>query len=247
MTPDSSPDFESGTVTNHFPEERGRLALAFQEPLTVAARVRRNQVHAPDGAEFRRHLLSLLGQADSTTRRSGYSPEYAKLATYAAVALLDESILNAPGPLREAWVGYPLQQELFGENVGGENFYLQLRDLLARPDAPDLADILEVFLLCLLLGFKGRYAASDGAEIQGLVTATTQKISRIRGQAGPVTPQAFLPRGEEAPARRDPWVPRLIRGTIAAAALALILFIGFRLLLASGSGDVRELVEQVIR
>ncbi len=247
MTPDPSPDPGSGPLADHFPQEQGRLALAFQEPLTVAARVRRNQVHAPDGNEFRRHLLSLLGQADSTTRQSGFSAEYAKLATYAVVALLDESILNAPGPLREAWVGYPLQQELFGENVGGENFYLQLRDLLARPDSGDLADILEVFLLSLLLGFKGRYAASDGAEIQGLITATTQKIHRIRGEAGSVTPQAYLPRGEEAPPRRDPWVPRLIRGTIVAGAVALVLFIGFRLLLASGNAEVRELVGQMIR
>lgn len=247
MTLDSSTNPASGTGASHFPEARSTLSLAFQEALTVAARIRRDQVHAPDGGEFRRHLLSLLGQADATTRQVGYSPEYAKLATYAVVALLDESILNSRGPLREAWVGYPLQQELFGENVGGENFYLQLRDLLARPDSRDLSDILEVFLLCLLLGFKGRYAVSDGAEIQGLITATSQKINRIRGETGPVAPQAFLPGDEEAPRRLDPWIPRLVRGTIIASAVALVLFVGFRLLLASGNAGVRELVEQAIR
>lgn len=247
MTLDSSPNPASGTSVRHFPEATSTLSLAFQEPLTVAARIRRDEVHAPDRGEFRRHLLSLLGQADASTRQAGYSPEYAKLATYAVVALLDESILNSRGPLREAWVGYPLQQELFGENVGGENFYLQLRDLLSRPDSRDLADILEVFLLCLLLGFKGRYAASDGAEIQGLVTATSQKINRIRGETGPVTPQAFLPSEEEAPRRLDPWIPRLVRGIMIASGVALVLFVGFRLLLASGNAGVRELIEQIIR
>ena len=247
MNHHSSPSPGSGTSGSHLPDHHGRLSLAFQEPLTVAARVRRNQFHAPDSGEFRRHLRDLLGQADATTRQAGYPADFAKLATYAVVALMDESILNSPGPLRGDWVGYPLQQELFGENVAGENFYLQLRDLLARPDSRDLGDILEIFLLCLLLGFKGRYAAPDGAEVQGLITATTQKIHRIRGGTGTVTPQARLPRGEEAPERRDPWVPRLIRTTIVALGVALLLFVAFRLLLGSGNSGVRELVEQMIR
>jgi len=241
-----SPSPGRGTTGSLLPEAHGRLALAFQEPLTVAARVRRNEFHAPHSGEFRRHLLHLLGESDNTTRQAGYPAEWAKLGTYAVVALLDESILNSSGPLKKDWVGFPLQQELFGENVAGENFYLQLRDLLARPDSRDLGDILELFLLCLLLGFKGRYAASDGAEIQGLVTATIQKMNRIRGGAGPITPYARLPRGETAPERSDPWVPRLVRATFVAFAAVVVLFIVFRLLLWSGSSEVGDLVEQMI-
>lgn len=238
---------EPGTLGAHLPPHQGNLSLAFQEPLTVAARIRRNQFQAPDAGAFRTHLRNLLGQADAATRQAGYQADFAKLATYAVVALLDESILTSPGPLRGEWVGHPLQQELFGENVAGENFYLQLRDLLARPDTPELADILEVFLLCLLLGFKGRYAASDGAEVQGLITAANQKVSRIRGGAGPVAPQAHHPQGETPPRRLDPWIPRLLRGAVGAAVVALILFVGFRILLGSGASGVRDLAEQLIR
>lgn len=247
MSLHSTPAPSSTATGSHLPDHQGRLSLAFQEPLTVAARIRRNQFHAPDSGEFRGHLRHLLGQADSSTRQAGYPADFAKLATYAVVALLDESILNSQSPLRGDWVGYPLQQELFGENVAGENFYLQLRDLLARPDSRDLGDILELFLLCLLIGFRGRYAASDGAEVQGLITAATQKVHRIRGEPGTVTPQARLPRGEVAPARLDPWIPRLVRGTVVGLGVAFILFVGFRLLLASGSSGVREMVEQMIR
>lgn len=247
MTSASSNNPEPVNTGSHLPQHQGNLSLAFQEPLTVAARIRRNQFHAPDAGEFRGHLRNLLGQADAATRQAGFPADFAKLATYAVVALLDESILNSPGPLRGEWVGYPLQQELFGENVAGENFYLQLRDLLARPDSDDLGDILELFLLCLLLGFKGRYAASDGAEVQGLITATNQKLSRIRGGPDHVTPQANLPQGEVAPGRSDPWVPRLLRASIGMSVVALLLFVGFRVLLASGSSGVRDLVDQLIR
>jgi len=246
MNPDSSPSPVSGSAGSPDPGYQGRLSLAFQEPLTVAARIRQNRFHAPDSAAFRTHIRHLLGQADSTIRQAGYPPDFAKLATYAVVALLDESILNTPGPLREDWIGYPLQQELFGENVAGENFYLQLRDLLARPESNDLGDILEIFLICLLLGFKGRYAASDGAEIQGLMTATTQKLHRIRGGPGAFTPQAWLSDAESAPERRDPWIPRLTRLTIIGLAVLVVLFIGYRLLLMPGNSGVRDLVEQMI-
>jgi len=247
MNPDPSHSPVTGPGHSPAPGYQGRLALAYQEPLTVAARIRQNRFQAPDPGQFRNHVRNLLGQADSAIRQGGYPPDFAKLATYAVVALLDESILNAPGPLRGDWIGYPLQQELFGENVAGESFYLQLRDLLARPESGDLADILEIFLLCLLLGFKGRYAASDGAEIQGLVTATSQKIHRIRGGVGPFTPQARLPENEPAPERKDLWIPRLTRMTLAGLVVLVVLFIGFRLLLWPGNSGIRELVDQMIR
>ncbi len=246
MTADTAFGTDSRPAAAPLPEEQGRLSLAFQEPLTVAARVRQNRVHAPDPAEFRRHVRQLLAQADGATRAAGYPGDYPKLATYAVVALLDEAILNTPGPLRSDWVGYPLQQELFGENVAGENFYLQLRDLLARSESRDLADLLELYLLCLLLGFKGRYAASDGAEIQGLVTAASQKIHRIRGGVGPLTHQAYLPGGEVAPERSDPWIPRLVRMLVASAVVVIVLFVGYRLLLALGTSGAKELAERLM-
>jgi len=243
--PSTKPD--AGLSGSPLADIHGALGLDFQEPLTVAARIRQNRFSATDPAGFRAHLRQLLGQADSAVRQRGYPPDFAKLATYAVVALLDESILNSPGALRDSWIGYPLQQEIFGENVAGENFYLQLRDLLARPESQALGDILELFLLCILLGFKGRYAASDGAEIQGLITATHQKLNRIRGGTGPFTPQAGLPVDEPVPERRDPWIPRLSRMGVVGLVLLIVLFVGFRLLLLPGQSGVRDLAEQMIR
>lgn len=225
---------------------RGRLALAFQEPITVAARIRRNRFNASDASEFRRHIVHLLKEADNSARASGYPGEYAKFATYAVVALLDESILSSPGPLRDGWLGYPLQQELFGENVAGENFFLQLRDLLGRPDSADLAEILEVYQLALLLGFKGRYSASEGAEIRGLITATGQRIQRLRGADPSLAPSVWLPSGETTPERTDPWIPTLLRIGMGAAALALVLFVIFRIVLASGASGLEDTVSQLL-
>ena len=213
----------------------------------MAARIRRNRFQASDADEFRRHILHLLRSADEATRSAGYPGEFAKLGTYAAVALLDESILSSPGPLRDGWLGYPLQQELFGENVAGENFFLQLRDLLARPDSPELADLLELFQLCLLLGFRGRYSASEGAEIRGLITATGQKIQHLRGKDPGLMPQAWLPPDESAPERVDSRIPLLLRIGAVAAGVALVLFVVYRIVLALGASGLEDSITMALQ
>ena len=45
----------------------------------------------------------------------------------------------------------------------------------------ETADLLEIYYLCLLLGFKGRYAA--GGDLRSVMAATQEKIRRIRGPA----------------------------------------------------------------
>src|SRR5690606_10520389 len=136
---------------------RGQLALALQEPFTVAIRLRANRQVAADADSFRAHIKQLLGAADRAARRLGYDGGDVRLAVYAFIAFLDESVLNSNQPMFAAWPRQPLQEEIFGEHMAGENFFRYLDDLLARQDSEDLADLLEVYQLCMLLGFRGRY------------------------------------------------------------------------------------------
>ena len=145
----------------------GALAIAFQEVFTVAIRVRAKRQMAADAESFRTHVKQLLAVADREARQAGYEAEYVKLAVYAYIALLDESVLNSNQPMFASWPRQSLQEEVFGDHIAGENFFVHLQDLMARQDSQDLADILEVFLLCLLLGFRGRYAVQGEAGTVG--------------------------------------------------------------------------------
>src|SRR5881396_3208232 len=130
---------------------RGLLAVALQEVLTAIGRVRANHQSVTDAATFRNHVKQLLSGAHEEARRAGYASEDVKLAIYAIVMFLDESILNSPLPALAGWSRKPLQEELFGEHMGGEVFFENLRTMIGLQDAEELVDVLEVYQLWLHL------------------------------------------------------------------------------------------------
>ncbi|NLG15802.1 MAG: DotU family type IV/VI secretion system protein [Fibrobacter sp.] len=81
---------------------------------------------------------------------------------YALVSLLDETVLSSPGVCRNYWISRPLQLDIFGNNIAGEEFYRRLNHLLVEPAEKN--EVLEVYYLCLCLGFEGKYKISGTAE-----------------------------------------------------------------------------------
>lgn len=209
------------------------LALLYQEVLTAIERLRGNRQGVTDANAFRHHTREALKMASQQAANAGYTSDDVKLATFAAVAFLDESVLNSQNPIFADWVRQPLQAELFGTQIAGEVFFQNLQQLLGRSDSADLADLLELHYLCLVLGFGGRYSAGNRGELSQIMNMTADKIRRIRGPWGLLSPNAMLP-NETVGSRQDPLVRRL--GIIAAvcAGLMVLLFIIYKVVLGSG-------------
>jgi type VI secretion system protein ImpK len=209
------------------------LALIYQEVLTAIERLRANRQGVTDANAFRHHTREAIKTAAGQALAAGYPADDAKLATFAVVAFLDESVLNSRNPIFADWARQPLQEELFGTHIAGEVFFQNLQQLLGRSDAHDLADLLEIYYLCLLLGFGGRYSVGNRGELTQVMNMTAEKIRRIRGRFGALSPSWSLP-GEALQARSDPWVRRL--GMIAAicAIVMILLFVAYKLVLNSG-------------
>jgi type VI secretion system protein ImpK len=204
---------------------RGYLALTLQETLTAIVRLRSDRQVAADAGSFRAHIRQLLSAAEQEARRVGYSPDDVRLVLYAVVAFLDESVLNSRQPMFADWPRKPLQDELFGGgHVGGELFFRNLDALMARQDSPELADVLEVHQLCLLLGFHGRYSAQEGGALQVLMQKVAEKMQRIRGPFGELSPAWALPPQDIVVSTRDRWARPLAIAAVAANVLALGLF-----------------------
>lgn len=225
---------------------RGLLALSLQEPFTTIARLRANRQVAADADSFRTRIKQVLAAAEQEARQAGYGSDDARLALFAVIAFLDETVLNSRQPMFADWPRRPLQEEVFGVHMAGELFFQYLQQLLGRPDSEDLADVLEVYELCLLLGFKGRYSASRGAELQVLSSQISQKIERVHGGTAELSPH-WRPSTAEIGQPRDPWVPRLVAAAISAAALAVVLYIGFAISLHSGKSDLVGVTTQLAR
>jgi type VI secretion system protein ImpK len=225
---------------------RGLLALSLQEPFTTIARLRANRQVAADAESFRTRIKQVLAAAEQEARHAGYGADDIRLCLFAVIAFLDETVLNSGQPMFADWPRRPLQQEVFGVHMAGELFFQYLQQLLGRQDSEDLADVLEVYELCLLLGYKGRYSASHGAELQVLASQVAEKIDRVHGGIGELSPQ-WRPSITEIAQPRDVWVPRLIAAVAAAGAIAVVLYVGFAISLHSGKSDLAALTTQLVR
>jgi type VI secretion system protein ImpK len=220
---------------------RGELALALQEAFTAAVRLRAHRSRVADAGAFRAQVKHLLAAANRDAAQAGYDPQSVKLALYACIAFVDEAVLNSGEPALAGWQSQSLQEEVFGDHRAGETFFSYLDELLARPDSDEAADVLEVFVLCLLLGFRGRYAAADRGSLDARLRAAREKVARIRGPREPLSPLWPLPVGEAPPAAHDPWVRRLWVAALASVALALVLFVAYRLSLSAWVSEIRSL------
>lgn len=222
------------------PASRGRLARSLQEAFTVTVRLRMDKAVATDADQFRTRVKALLAGADQDARAAGYPVDLVRRAIYAFVAYLDESVLDSRQPMFSGWHGKPLQEEIFQDHLAGEKFFRHLRDLLSRQDSDELADTLEVYHLCLLLGFRGRMGGDEGNARGALVAEVGDKIRRIRGGPEPLAPSWALPVESLTPPK-DPWIRTFALTAAGTLVLALLLLGLFTLLLSGAVGDVRSL------
>ena len=217
------------------------LALVLQEALTAIVRLRSNRQAVSDAGSFRAHMKEALKSADQEARRLGYSGDAMQLATFAVVAFLDESILNSRNPMFADWPRAPLQLELFGTHTAGEEFFQKLQKLLGQTDSAEVADLLEVYYLCVLLGFGGKYSAGNRGDLRTIMDAVADKIHRVRGRSVELSPAWMLPKEAARKSGVDPWVRMLALAAICCAGLAFVLFVFFWWSLSSGADDLRAL------
>jgi type VI secretion system protein ImpK len=220
------------------------LALAFQEVYTAIVRLRSNRQAVTESESFRAQMREALKRAEEEARRQGYSSEETRLAVFALVGFLDESILNLQLPVFANWPRKPLEEELFGVHIAGEIFFQNIQRLLGARDSHGIADVLEVYQLCLLLGFRGRYGVGGQAELRSVIESVAGKIRRTRGVPKDLSPNWAIPAGQVRLAQSDPWIRRLLFAALGCLILALALFVGFKISLASGASDVSAVAAQ---
>jgi type VI secretion system protein ImpK len=220
---------------------RDNLALVFQNLLTVIVRLRANRQVINDGQAFRAQMQSALRAAEKEGISKLYPPEDVRLATFAIVAFLDESILNSTNPAFSDWPRMPLQEEMFGHHRAGEVFFENIDRLLSRGDSHSAADLLEIYSLCILLGYKGKYGLGDLDSVRPVLDAIAEKIRRVRGPLQGLSPAWAVPEGNIQPTQGDPWIRRLAVGALAGVFISLLFFVLFWFLLSSDANRIRGL------
>ena len=101
------------------------------------------------------HLSQLFERFEREARSAGIDNEKISKAKFALVAFLDETIISSSWNQKEIWLAEPLQIKMFDTFNAGEEFFTYLEELRQRSSAN--RDVLEIYYLCLALGFKGKY------------------------------------------------------------------------------------------
>jgi type VI secretion system protein ImpK len=212
--------------------------MAFQDVITVILRVRYRVQRVADANGFRESIRKMIAASVQEARRLGYSDQTSQMALYAIIGFLDESVLNSQDPTFQDWSRRPLQEEMFGGHFAGEYFFRHVNELLNQPESSEVADALELHALCLLLGYRGKFAFGDNnGEILGIIRRIRDKIARIRGNLT-LCPVREAP-AVAAPPTGDPWVRGLLVATALLFVVVLLAFGAYWFLLKTGIDGVQ--------
>jgi type VI secretion system protein ImpK len=90
---------------------------------------------------------------------------------------VDETVLTNNFPLRDEWEKYALQLEYFGEQLAGNKFFDKLDAMLNQIEVTQ--DAVEIYYVCMLLGFKGRYAVYEQEKLLATMQNTANALVKI--------------------------------------------------------------------
>ncbi len=212
----------------------------FLPPMAFAAMLASEENLAATAYETARADMDrLLDQA--VAKVSPEKPDLAESALFAVCAFADEAILDSAWPGRDAWMRCKLQESRFHTANAGLEFYERLERL--RADEPpeteagnppaeeesvrdaDQRELLEVYVACLTLGFRGKYNDPQGqAQVDHLAGDQLRRLLADNSLPDEkVFPEAYT---DALPAARRSWFTPVAKAMI---------FFGVPLLLALGT------------
>jgi type VI secretion system protein ImpK len=195
----------------------------------------------PDPAALRARALELKSRFEREAGERGFTASDTEDAVFAMVAFLDETVLNQRGAARDTWIGRPLQLELYGRQLAGEEFFERLEKL--RKDRETRIEALEVYCCCLAFGFSGRMKLAPPERLAELFEQVQRDIAAVRGDGRlPLAPNAARRNERVAEASRGMpwWLPVVV--FIPAVVLAfLLVWLLARLGAGHAAGAIRSL------
>jgi type VI secretion system protein ImpK len=133
--------------------------------------------------ELRPQVASMLEEFEKRAERYRFNHKIVQVSKFALAAFVDETVLMNNFPLRDEWEKYALQLELFGEQLAGNKFFEKLDAMLKQMEVTQ--DAVEIYYICMLLGFKGRYQVYEQEKLLAIMQQTANALVKV-GKIGPV-------------------------------------------------------------
>ena len=137
--------------------------------------------------DLRPKVAKLLEEFEKRAERYRFNHKVVRVSKFALASFVDETVLTNNFPLKEEWERYPLQLEYFGEQLAGNKFFEKLQAMLKQMKVT--ADAVEVYYVCMLLGFKGRYAVYEQDKLISIMQKTANALVKV----GKIVPTELSP------------------------------------------------------
>lgn len=150
--------------------------------LALLEQLRNTSTH-DDPAGLRQQLLAQIAEFEAVASANGVARPKVTAARYLLCSFIDEVIAQTPWGADSS--ERSLLQEFHDERSGGEKAF-QLLDRLGQ-DAAANADLLELFYVCLRLGFEGRYhgVANGRAQLDAIAARVLDVVRPAAATAAP--------------------------------------------------------------
>jgi len=186
------------------------------------------------------NILRLLSKSEELVKEGLFSQEDYDAGRFAVCAWIDEAILNSSWNQRQQWQREQLQRFFYGTTEAGEEFFERLNNL-----GPHQREVREIYYLCLILGFSGRYCHPgdepllDHLKVSNLKLLLGSSVGLPSLERRDLFPEAYpterLPAGKY-PSRRS-FLFVTILGLTGPVLLFGALFLIFRMILNSTAGN----------
>lgn len=185
----------------------------------------------PPAPEMRQRVSALLDQMAVRGAEAGLTRDDVEDARYAIVAFIDEQIFQSPWSGKQDWLLEPLQLVYYNENTAGEGFFQRLQAIESRPER---MHVLQVYYLCLALGFQGMYAVKSPDARNAFVEGLAAKIARAMPASDVASPHGVPPDvGRKRTGKTMPVLPV----AVGLAVLAVVAFIGLKIAISASASD----------
>jgi type VI secretion system protein ImpK len=195
-----------------------------------------------DAAEFMNRIQQFLNDFERGAKKLNASAEDMYASKFAFCAALDELVLSSSFSIRTEWERRPLQLALFGEQLAGEKFFQYLEECRAHGAAR--LQSLEVFHMCMMLGFQGKYLLEGPEKLAYLTARVGDEIAQLKGKRAPFAPHWALPDQIKHRLKRE--VPLWTIGAVFAL-IALGAFLGLNAYLRDSTLKTLTPYSQIIR
>lgn len=213
----------------------------FSDCYTLILQLRKTHEYG-DQEILRKRTRELLNKAESEAKEAGVNDEDIHMVIFALVALLDETIITSEWSQKDAWLARPLQLELFNRFDSGEEFFVRLEKLRRRPQYNK--SVLEIYYLCMTLGFKGKYQFQEREKLRQLIEETYDDLRHIKGKSAEI----LSPQGQ----RKDEFVEVVSKEVpfsvvvISAVAIGFIFYLIMTLLISNAANTVNHIINSII-